>query len=267
MNNVRVHSLYIYPIKSLQGIKLEQADLTKRGFKYDRHWMLIDEQGRFLSQRECADMAKIHTKLEKNHLRVSADPVAEDLLIPLNDHQETQLTVTIWGDTCNATQVSLQANLWFSELLRMHCKLVYLPQKEIRQVDPNHAKNNEQVGFADGYPLLVVSLESLKQLNTKLSSPVDITQFRPNIVIENCEAHAEDNWENIQINGIDILLPKPCSRCNIPAINQQTAEPVPDMLKTLASYRRKDRKILFGMNGLHQTTGQINCRDEVIINI
>jgi uncharacterized protein len=257
-----IHSLHVYPIKSCRGIDLETAELVATGIKYDRHWMLVNEQGEFLSQRQLPQMAGISCTFTDQSLIASVDNEAP-LEIPLEQTAEEFITVNIWNDQCNASIVSAQANAWFSKVLGVPCKLVYLPESENRQVDPRYAEPGQIVGFADGFPLLIVSLASIDLLNEKLEQKVSIDRFRPNIVIDGCNAHAEDDWHQIAIADITIQLAKPCSRCVIPSIDQHSSEKHPTILKALASYRRSENKIYFGQNGLHNKNGVITIGQEI----
>ena len=262
---VFVHSLHMYPIKSCQGIDIQQAELTATGFKYDRHWMLVDRQGQFLTQREYPRLARVQTGLVDDALIVSIDG-GQQLELPLASDDSRRREVRVWNDRCSAALVSQQANRWFSDYLDIDCELVFLPESEQRRVDPVFARNQQIVGFADGFPLLVLSRASIDLLNSKLPQKVEINRFRPNIVIDGCGAHAEDEWSRISVNQIDIDLVKPCSRCVIPSIDQASAEKHPSILKTLAGYRRQDGKVFFGQNGLHSTNGTISVGDKVTIH-
>ncbi len=257
-----IHSLYIYPIKSCHGISVETAELVDTGFQYDRHWMLIDDEGQFLSQRQHAGMATIFTRIEGNSLIVSHQGM-DDLSLPLQQPLQTAVDVQIWGDHCTASTVSDAADEWFSAVLQSSCRLVFLPADEPRQVDQDYAKPDQIVGFADGFPLLVMSLASIDELGKRLGETVTIERFRPNIVIAGCAAHAEDEWKNIHINDIVIDLAKPCSRCVIPSIDPQTAQKHPELLKTLAGYRRRDGKVYVGQNGLHRSHGRLSVGEHV----
>ncbi len=262
--NPRIHSLHVYPVKSCQGIQLQQAELVKTGIKFDRHWMVVDKQGNFLSQREHPKMAAIGTNLQTDEL-VLNHAHGPALRIPLKQQlkQKQLIPVTIWNDQQQAALVSKEASLWFSEILDQDCDLVYLPDDEKRPVDPQYASKDDQVGFADGFPLLVVSLAIIDQLNEYLQEDLNINRFRPNIVLSDCPAHAEDAWTAIIVNHINIHLAKPCSRCVIPSIDQQTSVKHPNLLKTLARYRRREGKIYVGQNGIHASSGVIRVGDSV----
>ena len=260
---VQIHSMHIYPIKSCQGITLQSAELTPTGFKYDRHWMLVDPQGKFISQRTHPKLAQIKTTLTEQSL--IAEFAAEQIIIPLMETDSDRITVTIWGDECLATQVSDDCNTWFSDILNTDCKLVFLPENQQRKVDPDYAQKNEVVVFADGFPLLLLSRASIDLLNQHLSEKNDINRFRANIIVDGCAAHAEDEWSSISVNGITISLPKPCSRCAIPGIDQQTGVKNSAILKALAGYRRRDNHVYFGQNAIHHATGFIATGQRVDI--
>ncbi len=257
-----IHSLHVYPVKSCQGIDYASMELTQNGFSYDRHWMLVDKQGQFLSQRQLPQMALIKTEFDHDSLVVSS-PGHGQFEIPLRGKDRNKVPVTIWNDRCSAALVSTQASRWFSDTLNTDCDLVFMPPAEKRQVDPQYAASGQTVGFADGFPLLVLSRASIELLNKKLDKKIDINRFRANIIIDGCEAHAEDQWASMIVNGIKILLPKPCSRCIIPAIDQRTAIKHKTVLKTLASYRRHDGKVFMGQNGLHLSTGQLRVGQKI----
>ncbi len=262
--NLSIHSLHVYPVKSCRGIDLPIAELVQTGIKYDRHWMLVDENGDFLSQRKYPQMATIACSISDQSLIITA-PTHSVLEIPLEQAADNFRSVRIWDDVCNAAIVSSQASSWFSQVLGIKCDMVFLPDSEQRQVDPRYAAPGQIVGFADGFPLLIVSRASIDALNERLEQKVSLDRFRPNIVIDGCPAHAEDDWSRIAVANIEIQLAKACSRCVIPSIDQQSSEKHPDLLKALASYRRYNNKILFGQNGLHNQPGEIRVGQAITL--
>lgn len=262
--NPFIHSLHVYPIKSCQGIELETAELVETGIRYDRHWMLVDNKGNFLSQRQLPQMARITTHFTSDSLRVNMDK-QPTLELPLSSNDTEHTRVTIWNDECRAALVSAEASDWFSHALGIPCELVFLPESEHRQVDLNFAADGTGVGFADGFPLLVLSRATIDQLNSKLEDTVCIDRFRANIIIDGCEAHEEDEWSKITVGDIDILLCKPCSRCVIPSIDQHSGEKHAKLLSTLAGYRRTKGKVYVGQNGLHLSQGTITRAQSIQI--
>jgi uncharacterized protein len=262
-----VSELYIYPIKSLGGIALNTATLTDRGFEHDRRWMLVDANDRFLSQREVNTMALLKVQLTENGLLVqnSSRPGAE-LLIPFAPQTSETLTVTVWSNHCRAIRVSDAADAWFTQQLGLPCKLVYMPDSTRRLVDGRYAHDKEITSFSDAFPLLLISQASLDDLNSRLEVPVPMNRFRPNIVFKGGTAFLEDSMKEFEINGITFFGAKPCARCVVTTIDQQTAAKAKEPLKTLSSYRTKNNKIYFGQNLLYQGSGHISIGDTITIH-
>lgn len=262
-----ISELYIYPIKSLGGIALDKATLTERGFEHDRRWMLVNADNQFISQREVSAMALLKVQLTEQGLLITNMGVpGEELQIPfLPTITETEM-VTVWSSHCRAQRVSDEADAWFSKQLGFTCRLVYMPDTTRRYVDGRYAHNKEITSFSDGYPLLLIGQASLDDLNNRLETPLPMNRFRPNIVFTGGAAFQEDYMKHFEINGITFLGVKPCARCVITAINQQTAEKTKEPLKTLSTYRMKNRKIYFGQNLLHQGTGVVSVGDAITIH-
>jgi uncharacterized protein len=261
---LQLSDIYIYPVKSLSGIRVNSWPVDSNGLHLDRHWMLIDEDNRFLSQRRLPQMALIRTVLTESNLIICA-PGMTDLLIGLDEWSGETVSSSIWNDQCLAHAVSMQADRWFSQFLNCKCRLVYHPYDEIRSVDPNYATANDQTAFSDGFPFLIISENSLHNLNQQLPRPVHMLRFRPNLVVSGCAAYAEDTWREISINSIRFRLPKPCSRCSVPTIDPLTAAASKEPLATLNLFRKWQGKIYFGQNALHNSSGQINIGAEIAI--
>jgi hypothetical protein len=264
MTSYTLSDLIIYPIKSLAGIHLPHWQVTATGFQYDRKWMLVDNQGQFLSQRRLPKMALIKTAITAEQLILSA-PQQEDLVLSLAPTGGDIITSTIWHDQCAARSVSLDADKWFSAFLDTECRLVYLPDDVIRPVDTKYAEATDQVGFADGFPFLIIAENSLVALNQAMQLDLNMNRFRPNLVIAGCESYAEDSWREIRIGDIDFKLPKPCSRCAIPTIDPETAQTGKEPLTTLNRLRKWQNKVYFGQNAIHNKSGSLSVGDKVHI--
>ena len=258
--------IFIYPIKSLAGIEVKQWEVTPTGLKYDRKWMLVDEQQQFLSQRRLPKMALLKTTIIDQQLVVSA-PAQSDLMIKLAaPATDATQEVTLWHDQCIAQEVNPQASQWFSDFLKFPCTLVYQPNENIRTVDQKYAFANDQTSFSDGFPFLIVSAASLELLNQQMNLSLSIRRFRPNLVISDCDSYAEDHWRKISIGEISFRLPKPCSRCSVPQIDPDTAAIDKEPLRTLARTRKWNNKVFFGQNALHDSLGILQIGDAVVIN-
>jgi len=245
---LQVSALYIYPIKSLGGISLSAATLTDRGFAYDRCWMLVDWDNNFLTARELPQMALIKTELSQDGLHVHH--ISKDFGTyhvpsqPMGDHR----TVKVWDDVCEAQYVHEEADNWFSRTLGISCRLVYMPKSTQRKVDPNYARKEEITSFSDGFPLLLIGQASLYDLNSRMSLPLPMERFRPNIVFTGGVPYQEDEMKEFKIANTTFYGVKLCARCVMTTIDTSTGEKGKEPLRTLSQYRLKDKKVLFGQN-------------------
>jgi len=256
--------IFIYPVKSLAGIKVSKWIVNEKGLLHDRKWMLIDSHRQFLSQRRLPKMALIKTEIKKDTLVLST-ATSGSISLPLNPENGDDINTIIWKDQCLAKTTSPKADQWLSDFLEMDCKLVYQPNNIIRPVDPDYATDTDKVNFSDGFPFLIVSDASLTALNQEMEIPLPMQRFRPNLVISNCESYAEDNWREIQINSINFRLPKACSRCSVPTIDTETAKTNKEPLTTLSRLRRWNNKVFFGQNALHDNSGELSVGTPVEI--
>lgn len=259
-----ISHLYVYPVKSLGGIELNSARLTDRGIEHDRRWMLVDEDNRFLTQREFPQMALLRTAIHANELTVyekgnELDTISVNLYQPSG----SLISVQIWDDVCEAIQLSDEVNQWFTEKLKRMCKLVYMPDVSKRKVDTDYALNHEITSFSDAFPVLMIGQASLDDLNSRLETPVPMNRFRPNIVFTGGTAFEEDTMKHFQINGIDLYAVKPCARCVVTTTDQETGITAKEPLKTLSTYRTGNNKVYFGQNILYRNEGMIKVGDEL----
>ena len=263
MTQTKLQDIFIYPIKSCAGIRANQWSVTQKGLKYDRQWMIIDQNGQFLSQRKLPQMALIQPTILDQQLALSA-PEMEEIKFSLKLPETSEvLQVNIWQDQCQAKSVSHELDQWLSDFLKINCKLVFQDQNDIRQVDQQYAKPQDQVYFSDGFPFLIISENSLADLNSRMPYQISMLRFRPNLVISGCRSFAEDYWREIKIGEISFRLPKPCSRCPIPNIDPKTGKTSKHTIKTLNQYRRFNNQVYFGQNALHNESGVLNVNDPV----
>lgn len=260
-----VSHLFIYPIKSLGGISVSSSLVTSRGLQHDRRWMLVDENHEFLSQRILPQMALLQAQLTPDGLQVKHKKSDEAFFLPFEFGAGQKLNVQVWADQCIAETTSKEADAWFSEMLSIKCRLVYMPEETNRQVDTHYARNNEITSFSDGFPFLLIGQSSLDDLNRRLPEPLPMNRFRPNVVVSGSTPYEEDQWRQFLINRIQFYGVKPCARCTVTTIDQEEAQKEKEPLKTLATYRMKNNTIYFGQNLLHQGNGKVNVGDEVFI--
>jgi hypothetical protein len=224
--------------------------------------MVVDEHGKFLTQRSIPRMALIHVELDSSQLVVKAEGMT-DLRLPLKPVSGDTLQVRVWDDSLDALDTGQEAASWFSKMLSRPCRLVYMPDQTERIVNPKYALKNTLVSFADAFPFLLISQASLNNLNTRLDAPVPMNRFRPNLVLDGCDAHEEDTWASLRIGNISFRIAKPCSRCTVPTVNQETGVRASEPIRTLSTYRTIGGKVYFGQNLIHETEGILTVGDEV----
>jgi len=258
-------NLYIYPVKSLRGHQLAQAGVERMGLENDRRLMVVDIQGKFLTQREHARMTLITPALKDESLSLSA-PGMPELTFPLRKLGQP-VSVEIWKNSGvkAVDQGDLPAQ-WLSDFLKMPARLVHMAADYKRKISADYAiQSDDHVSFADGFPLLIISQESLDDLNHRLEQPIPMNRFRPNLVVSGVTAFAEDTWKRLRIGKVELALVKACARCNVPGIDQDTAQSGKEPNSTLAQYRKFDGKIMFGVNVIPLTTGLLRVGDLVEI--
>lgn len=261
--------IWIYPVKSLGGISLTEAHAEPRGLRYDRRWMLTDENGRFFTQREIPEMALLGTAIDDNALHIFWKNRPTDNIRVLLEYEAGELPETqvqVWDDTCLARVLPTHINDWLSDALKQKVQLVYMPDSTRRQTDLTYTSEGEHVSFADGYPYLIIGQASLDGLNERLKEPLPINRFRPNFVFTGGTPHEEDTWRDFRIGPIAFRGVKPCARCVMTTTNQDTSARAAEPLKTLATYRQNGHKILFGQNVIRTDgEGTVQTGMEIVI--
>lgn len=254
-------NLYIYPIKSTKAIELPQTLVEEKGLKDDRRYMLVNNDGQFITGRTHPQLTQINIEFSKKGLLVSA-PRHSSFYIQPEQFSEETIKVGIWSDTVQALHCHSDYDRWFSDFLKQDCQLVYFSENSNRCV-----KNKQtQVAFADGYPLLLVNQTSVEQLNTHLDEAVTALHFRPNIVFKGESAFIEDNWKRIKIGEVEFEVSKPCSRCNFTNVDPKTGVAnLEQPLKTLTQFRFNPIKgdIDFGQNLIPLNQGIIRSNDQI----
>jgi uncharacterized protein YcbX/ferredoxin len=262
-----LQSLHIYPIKSAAGISLSNSWVDDFGLSFDRRFVIADQKGQFITARTEPTFCLIKVNLSEHGLVLTA-PDMPALHISYQKLSHTYKTITVWTDDIQAQYGHENYDLWFSQYLNRPCQLLFFGESSQRYVSNSH----KQVAFADGYPLLLISQASLEDLNSKISLPanqkISMSQFRPNIVVDDCDAFAEDSWQHIRIGEVEFEVAKPCSRCIFTTINPQNAEVhhQQEPLNTLKNYRQVySGDVMFGQNLIALNQGSIKQGDEVVI--
>ncbi|MBU2878438.1 MULTISPECIES: YcbX family protein [Alteromonadaceae] len=263
MPQLTLSQINIYPIKSCAGISLSSSKVEQMGLEFDRRFVLTQTNGTFITARTDSTLCLVQTEVTATGLRLNA-PGMPELIIKYAEFSEKYQTVKVWEDDINGQYCDPIYDHWFSQFLGKPCKLVFFGEQSKRRV-----KNSDsEVSFADGYPFLVISQQSLNDLNSRLATPVTMSQFRPNLVIDNCAPFEEDNWKKIRIGEVEFEIMKSCSRCIFTTVDPITGEKNPQLepLSTLQKYR-KDKKgdVLFGQNLIALNSGNLSLNDEVVV--
>lgn len=259
----KLAAIILYPVKSLGGIELERSRVTSQGLQGDRRWVIVDDQGQFLSQRSHPSLALVQVRVQGLDLHLKAPGQESLVLKPPVDGPRAP--VTIWKDTVEAAMGSELATAWFSSYLGQTCRVAFMDDACRRRTALPADLPEQLVSFADGFPCLITSTGSLDLLNTKLKVPVPMNRFRANLVVTGCAPHQEDTWEVFRIGGAVFRAVKPCSRCSVPTIDQATGQPseTQEPLRTLASYRSQPGGVMFGMNLIVEEEGDLEVGDTV----
>ncbi len=269
-NNVMLElsEIWVYPVKSLGGISLPEAQVTDRGLELDRRWLLVDDSGLFLSQREHSELALFRPEIIGDYLRITHRSSMEFIdiaLRPVFSDANSKIRVTVWEDIIDAFEVSDRATEWFTKQIGFSVRLVYMPEESERKLDPRYAITGDEItSFSDAYPFLIIGQSSLDDLNGRLKVKVPMNRFRPNFVFINGEAFDEDTWGEFKIGEVSFVGVKPCDRCVMTTVDQEKGMiSGKDPLKTLAKFRNFGNKVLFGQNLIGLGLGTVRTGDSV----
>lgn len=266
MPTLQLSQINIHPIKSCSAISLSSARVDHFGLKGDRRFVIVDAKGMFITGRTHPQLTLVTVKQTPTGLQLTA-PNMPELVINYTDFSNNYKKIQVWNDKINAQHCASAYDQWFSQFLATPCQLMYFGEQSHRQVENRH----DNVAFADGYPLLLISQASLDDLNKRLKqqqlSPVTMSQFRTNLVVENASAYQEDSWLRIRIGEAEFEVVKPCSRCVFTTVDPKTGEKSSTMqpLKTLRQYRASVHKkgIMFGQNLITIKQGTIKLTDPI----
>ncbi|KMT05901.1 hypothetical protein BVRB_7g165590 [Beta vulgaris subsp. vulgaris] len=252
--SARVKTIFVYPIKSCRGISVAQAPVSPTGFRWDRQWMVVNANGRMISQRVEPKLALIELELPHEAFSESWEPSSDScmvvrapgmdmLKVPLSMPCDMVEHVSVWNWNGSALDEGARAAEWFSNYLGKTSRMVrFDAASQTRLTDPDYA-NGYKTMFSDQFPFMLISQGSLDALNKILKEPVPINRFRPNILVEGCGPFSEDLWKEIKIDDLTFYGVKLCSRCKIPTINQETGIAGSEPTETLKGFR-SDRILL-----------------------
>jgi uncharacterized protein YcbX len=271
---LRVSALYVFPVKSCAGLRVEELSLDALGAARDRRFMLVDERGCLVSQREQPRLALVQVAVAEPGgivLRATGRPA---LSVDAPSGRGDERDAVIWEDRVRVRDCGDAAAAWLSDLLAVGVRLVHLPAENARSVDPTYAPSDARVGLADGFPLLVTTDASLTDLSARVGATLEMERFRPNVVIGGGRAWDEDRWDALRVGAIPLRLVKPCARCSMTLVDPATGESSAEPLRTLARFRRgtdfgfhdaRAASTYFGWNALHESIGALHVGDAVTV--
>lgn len=254
---MKVLSAFLYPVKSMRAVATTTLELDEKGIVGDRRWMVIDAEGRFVTQRTVPALVRLQPELIPGGVRI--DDGASQLSVERPGLDARRHEVTVWRDTFPALDAGDEAAAWLSTRLGFACRFVAFASDVRRDVDLTYAKD-AQTTFTDGYPLLIVNEASLDALNAALPAPIPMERFRPNLVVRADAPWVEDGWTGLEVDGLRLDGVKPCARCVAITTDQRTGErpqgPLP-LTALTQLHSIAGRGALFGMNLVHRANGAL----------
>lgn len=258
---MRISSLWIYPVKGLRGHRVERALATRRGLLGDRRFMVVDAGGAFVSQRKHPGLVRVHARLEG--ARLVLEKGGEQLVLPA-EPTGPKLRVSVWASELDAVEVE-DGSAWLSRALAMDVRLVWMSDDMHRPVTSSYGALEDEVSFADAFPYLLASDASLDDLNRRLTSPMTMERFRPNLVVEGAAPWAEDGLRELRVGDVTFAVRKPCGRCVVTTVDPDTADTGEEPMATLATFRTVEGKVNFGVNLAPLRGGEVRVGDAVLV--
>jgi uncharacterized protein YcbX len=261
-DSIQLSQIWIYPVKSLGGVRLKNAQVLKEGLEYDRRWMIVDPGGNFLTQRKFPEMSLLKIQMRADGFNIiSAKENCPALFVPYQSEMKESFEVKVWNDVISAVLVNKEADHWLSERLRMPVRLVTMNENSKRETYVEHTDKRFPITFSDDFPLHLISEASLDDLNNRLSLQVGVERFRPNLVVKGNPPFSEDEWQKFRIGNVLFENISACERCMMINVDQQSGIKTTEPLRTLAGYRRTEKHILFGRNVICEQMGVIREGD------
>lgn len=260
-----LEALYTYPIKSTHRVSQLKALVKPWGLEGDRRWMVVDSDGKFITQREFPQLSLVQAVPQHNGRLLLCAPGCPTIIVHTPDETANELDVIVWNDRVPARLASEMINSWLTKFLKHPTQLVYMYDSQSRFANPKYTQSVTPVSFADGYPILCTTRASLQELNRKMHERLPMARFRPNLVVTGDKPFGEDRWKRIQIGEVIFSVVKPCKRCVITTIDQDTGLQGKEPLRTLSKFRKRGSNVFFGENFVPENSGTIIRGDSVDI--
>lgn len=268
---ITLASIHVYPVKGAAGIALDAAALDPTGLRHDRRWMVIDRDGRFVSQRQVSRLCLVRPRFDEDALVLSAPGMA-DVAVPLRPEDGRRREVRVWSDDVAAIVHGGEVGDWLTEFLAEDARgpldLAYFPAGSERRVRRDYGRPGDRVAFADAFPFLLIGEGSLADLNLRLvergAEAIPMNRFRPNLVLSGTSPYEEDGWRQVRIGDVPFQVMKAAGRCVVTTTDQATGAVGDEPLATLNEYRREGKAVLFGQYLVHDGGGTVRVGDDVV---
>jgi uncharacterized protein YcbX len=264
-----VSELIVYPIKGARGIALERAWVEPMGMTLDRRFMVVREDGSFVTQRTHPSLACVRVMRVDERVVVEVDTLgAMRLSTRDEDYPGVRVKSRVWDDVVESVDAGEEAARFFTQHLGEPVRLRFMPDDVVRPVESPYGAPGDRVSFADGFPLLLCARASLDDVNAQLTLrgelPVPMNRFRPNVVVDGGAPWEEERFLKARLGSGSVRMPKRCARCQVTTVDQTTAAVGKEPLRTLASYRRDDSKVFFGQNAIPDGAFELRLGDDVV---
>lgn len=262
---MKVTHLFIYPIKSLAPVTLTSVEIGPMGLSGDREMMLVDKDGVFITQRTRKELTRFEVLLTPVGVLVQDKLTQSKCTINPEGFDTPIDKVEIWEDQVFNTLVNYEASQWFSQILKEPVHLVKINPAYNRVTKSKHHTTYSQItSFADSLPILLCGSASFKAVEEDYGS-YNWLRFRPNIIVETADAFAEDFWDILSVNGVELQNKKRCARCNLITLDPETALADKEFLGKLSRYRTHQNEVYFGVQMVPLSGGTITVGDSVVV--
>ena len=273
-----VSKLCIYPFKSTQGIELQQVQVQAKGFLGDREMMLVSGSGKFITQRQFPQLAKVQVRIVGQSVTLQVADSSFPSITFIMTLNGALIEVEIWRDRFLAIDQGNEVAQWFQQFLDLPvdktCRVVRQSSAHTRLLTKKYPNDEElPLNFADNSPAMLTATASLLELNQRIieinqqhGQAIPMNRFRPNVVIETIEPFVEDSWRIVQIGEVRFQMAKPSSRCIMTTIDQKEGakNSRKEPLTTLGTFRQlSEQGVMFGVNMIPQNEGMIHKGDRL----
>lgn len=268
MPTLEISQIYLYPIKSLGALAVREAQVEIQGLAGDRRYMLVDEHGKFITQRTRPDLTRFQLSIQAEGFLVEDKLSGQNKTLSSSSALGDSIMVEIWEDRLEAKLVLDAWSDWFSQLLQEKVFLVHLTDSSPRFIPEKYQTSlSKESSFADALPILLCSEASFVALENQLGEEVDRLRFRPNIIVKGSNAFEEDTWKQIQVKEVELFGAKPCARCQLVTVDPQQGTIQKGVLQALTHLRKIGNKVYFGQQFVPTNLGKIAVGDQVIVQV